>query len=99
MISWIKSVATRYNKDENTKKANTGDNEPTNDTSINESDRINIEGTDTNENQSKMQKSAYSPSSKNCISDDSSFCKMHQRIGKLIAVTKKDIKLDENSKK
>ena len=61
--------------------------------------RINIVGTDTSEKPSKVQKSGDPPSSKNCISDHNGFCKTHRRLGKMVDVTKKDMKLDENSKK
>ena len=46
-----------------------------------------------------MQRSGDPPSSKNCISDHNGFCKTHRRLGKMVDVTKKDMKLDENSKK
>ena len=46
-----------------------------------------------------MQSSGDSLSSTKCISDHNGFCKTHRRLGQLVAVTKKNIKLDENSKK
>ena len=46
-----------------------------------------------------MQRSGDPPSSKSCISDHNGFCKTHRRLGKMVDVTKKNMKLDENSKK
>merc|ERR550519_3056527 len=58
-----------------------------------------ILGTETSDKQSKVQRSGDPLSSKSCISDHNGFCKTHRRLGKMVDVTKKDMKLDENSKK
>ena len=107
VLSWIKSVATKYKEREGTTKNNTAsiaidNDEHTEDTSnfantMNKYERENIGVTEMSGKHSKTH--GNFPSLGNCISDQNNFCKTHRRLGKMVDITKKDIKLDENSKK